>query len=161
MLKQPTKVFMVLFALAIAGVPVDAFAQQQQQPATETIHGTIVSFDAGNLQLHDDRGYIDKVLVDGDTVVQPSGEHLQAGMRVAIVGFNAGPFFAAREVDAQPSYSIAEPPYSTAEPYPYAAYPYPAYPYPVYAYPYPVYAYPWPAVSIGIGFGWGFHGRWR
>jgi hypothetical protein len=122
----------------------------------ETIHGRIESFDgAYNLQLRDDRGFIDNVRLQQGTVINPTGLRLTVGMTVTIHGANGGKLFAAREIDT---------PYSQYGPvavYPYGAYPYPAYPYAAYPYPYPGYGfgYPYPGVSIGIGFGFGFGGR--
>jgi hypothetical protein len=158
-----------LLALATATVPLAAVAQGANG---ETIRGTIVSLDgAGNLQLRDDRGFVDSVRLDPNVDVTPPGVQLQPGMHISIAGSNAGSVFAAESIAVA---GQAAPPYASVPPdaygppaYPYGmpyAYPYPA-PYPVYAYPYPVYpypvyGYPGPRVSIGIGFGprFGFRG---
>lgn len=143
----------------MTALPIGAFAQGSYG---ETIHGTIVSLDgAGNLELRDDRGFVDNVRLEPTVDVTPAGTQLARGMRVTISGANAGAVFAAERVAAvdapPPAPQVAAPSYAYPAPYPVYAYPYP-----VYAYPYPVYAYPYPVgprFSIGIGFG--YRGRWR
>jgi len=159
-----TRIFAALVALAAAALPVRTVAQTTPVAAPppaappsyartdETIHGTVTSYDgSSSLQIHDDRGYIDNVQLHLGTVINPTGIRLTPGMDVTIHGVNAGPTFAASEIDT---------PYSPYGPIPiYPDGPY-AYPYPVYAYPYPVYAYPYgPAFSLGIHFGPSFHHR--
>ena len=169
-----TQLFAALLALATVSVPLAVSAQTGAYG--ETLHGTIVSVDgAGNLELRDDRGFVDSVRLDPNVDVAPPGVQLQPGMRVTISGANAGSVFAAESIAVvgqsapqpqyqQPQYQQPQGPPPTAYGAPYG-YPYPA-PYPVYAYPYPVYpypvyAYPAPRFSIGIGFGprYGSRGR--
>jgi len=162
------KILGALLALAFAVTPLGAAAQGSNG---ETIHGTIVSLDGtGNLALRDDRGFIDSVRLEPNVEVTPAGVQLQPGMRVTIVGANAGSVFAGEQVAAEqpqaqrpqaqaPSYvNPPSDPYAYAYPAPY---PVVAYPYPVYAYPYPVYVPYGPPFSIGIGFGpyGGFRGH--
>lgn len=152
-----------LLALAAAAVPAGAFAQADVPPAPaaapvappsyarpdDGIHGRIVSFDgAYNLQVRDDRGYVDNVQLRQGTVINPTGIRLAPGMTVTIHGTNGGPAFIASEIDTP--YNV----YGPIDVGPYYAYPYG---YPVY--PYPVYAYPYPAFGLGIHIGPGFH-RW-
>ena len=158
----PLKTLAAALALIALTVPRAAFAQGSYG---ETIRGTIVSLDgAGNVELRDDRGFVDNVRLEPNVEVTPAGVQLVPGMRVTISGANAGSVFAAERVaaaDASPP-QAAPPTYA----YPESAYGY-AYPYPVYVYPYPVYAYPYPIgprFSIGIGFGFGangFRGHYR
>ena len=155
------KSFAAALALIALALPQAAVAQGSYG---ETIHGTIVSVDgAGNLELRDDRGFVDNVRLEPNVDVTPSGVQLARGMRVTISGANAGPVFAAERVAAvdapPPAPQSAAPSYAYPYPAPYPVY---AYPYPVYAYPYPVYAYPYPAgPRVSIGFGFGYHGRFR
>jgi hypothetical protein len=161
-----TNTFTMLLALAATAVPVGALAQTSApsysnpaaQSAEDTVHGRIESYDGGsNLQLRDDRGFVDNVLLTPSTTVGPAGSRLQVGVSVTIVGLNRGPVLAADRIDVVAQTYSGAPALSYADPYPYP-YPVPV-PYPVYPYPYPVYGYPYgPAFSIGIGIG-PFYGR--
>jgi hypothetical protein len=145
-----------LIALAAAVAPLGAFAQSApvQTPPSyarpsygsdeEVVRGRIAAFDgAYDLQLRDDRGFIDNVRLQQGTIINPTGIRLAAGMSATIYGVNSGTYLTANEIDT-----------------PYDAYgavpPYPVYP---YAYPYAFYPYPYPNFSIGIGFG--PYRRWR
>jgi hypothetical protein len=162
-----TRLLTALVALAVLAVPAGAFAQSAPDGVPsyatggpsygapgETIHGRVLSFDgAYNLQVRDDRGFVDNVQLQQGTVINPTGVRLQTGMVVAIQGVNRGSAFAA---------NVIETPYPQFSEVPVGAYNVPVYPYPVYPYPYPVYGYPYgPNVSIGIGFGFGFGGGFR
>lgn len=150
------KTLTLLVALAALAVPVAATAQQPaaadapsySRPSygsdEETVSGRIASFDGTyNLQLKDDRGFLDAVKLHDGTVINPTGLRLVPGMRVTIHGINRGNALAANEIDTP--YNS----YGAVPVYPYA-YPY-AYGYPVYAYPYP---YPYdPRFSVGIRIG--------
>jgi small nuclear ribonucleoprotein (snRNP)-like protein len=167
-----TRVLAALAALAVTAVPLGAFAQTAAPDAPpsyarpiggtagETITGRIASFDgAYNLQLRDDRGFIDNVQLQQGTVINPTGVRLTSGMSVTIHGVNRGSAFAASVIDTPyQSYGANYGPVAVDGPLVYPAYPYPVYPYP---YAYPVYAYPYgPNFSFGIGFGGrGFGGR--
>ena len=86
----------LLLALAIAALPVGPLFAADQ----ETIHGQIVSNDgAGNLQLNDDRGFVDNVQLDRDTIVYPGGAQLEPGAVVTIVGRPADSVFEAQRID--------------------------------------------------------------
>ncbi|HTW83027.1 MAG TPA: hypothetical protein VMD91_03035 [Candidatus Sulfotelmatobacter sp.] len=98
-------------AVAVSLVPLAGFAQDQPpsyaQPAApsyatqdEQIHGRIIAFDGQySLQVRDDRGFVDNVQLHQGTIINPTGLTLAPGMVVAISGYNAGPFFAANEID--------------------------------------------------------------
>jgi len=78
---------------AQAGVP--SYATQDQQ-----IHGRVVGFDGGyNLQVRDDKGYVDNVRLHQGTVINPTGLTLAAGMVVSVNGYSQGSYFAANEID--------------------------------------------------------------
>jgi hypothetical protein len=61
----------------------------------------VASFDpnSGNLQLNDDRGFVDTVQFGQNTVVRPGNAQLQPGTVVTIVGSAQGSVFAADSVD--------------------------------------------------------------
>jgi hypothetical protein len=102
-----------LAALTLA-VPIAAQAQDvpsyaQGQPSyangEENIHGRIVSFDGGyNLQVRDEQGYVDNVQLHQGTIINPTGLTLEPGMVVSILGYNAGPYLAANEIDTPYTY---------------------------------------------------------
>jgi hypothetical protein len=131
-----------LAAGALVG-PAAALAQDfpsYAQPEDAQIRGRIVAFDGGyDLRVRDERGFIDVVELHPGTIIYPVGLTLAPGMIVSILGYNAGPYFDANEVDT-----------------PYAFYS---------GVPYFV-GHPWyyygPSVSIGFFFGghedW-WHGR--
>ncbi len=110
----------------------------------ESIRGRIAAIDGKyQLQLHDDRGFIDKVSLHDGTIINPTGLRLAPGQSVTIHGHTAGKTFEANEIDTA-----------------YANYGVPAYG--PYAYPYYGYAYPYgPYPVFGLGFrssGFGFRG---
>ncbi|MGP6157490.1 MAG: hypothetical protein ACLPYS_08290 [Vulcanimicrobiaceae bacterium] len=141
-------------ALALAAgtalsLPAAAFAQSAAQAAPpsyaqrtgeETIHGRIASIDGKyDVQVRDERGYVDRVRLHDGTIINPTGLTLAPGMDVSIIGHNAGGTFDANEIDT-----------------PYVAYG------GWYPYPYPA-PYIGPAWDFGFGFGgpgYRFHGRW-
>jgi hypothetical protein len=153
---QHERVCIALLALAAAAMPIGASAQTtpadppagtapSYSSADETIRGRISSFDgAYNLELRDERGFIDTVQLRQGTVINPTGLRLVPGMSVTIHGVTRGNAFAANEIDTPYDSYGAIPVY----PYGYA-YPYPVYPYPAYGYS------PYPRFSIGFRFGGG------
>ncbi len=130
-----------LIAAFFIGAPLAAVAQiapsysdSDQGPGGNEdaqIHGRILSFDGGyNVQVKDEKGYVDNVQLHQGTIINPTGLTLAPGMVVSIMGYNAGSYFAANQIDT---------PYTF-----YAGYPY-------YA------GHPWtyygPTVSLGFFFG--------
>ena len=101
----------------------------------ETIRGRIESIPGPyQLEVRDDRGFIDNVALHQGTIINPTGLQLAIGMSVIISGTPQGKQFLANEIDT---------PYH--ETYPYL------YPYPPYApYPYPY----WWGPSVYFHFGW-------
>ncbi len=74
---------------------VPSYATQDQQ-----IHGRVISFDGGyQLRVRDDHGYVDSVRLHEGTIINPTGLTLASGMVVSIDGYNAGPYFAANEIE--------------------------------------------------------------
>ncbi|MGP6158135.1 MAG: hypothetical protein ACLPYS_11640 [Vulcanimicrobiaceae bacterium] len=116
-------------AQAVQAQPVPSYAK----PAIseDQIRGRITSFDGGyNLTVRDERGYVDNVRLHPGTIINPTGITLAPGMVTSILGYNAGSYFAANEVDT---------PYTFYGDVPY------------------YYGHPWnyygPSVSLGFFFG--------
>jgi hypothetical protein len=92
-----------------------SYAQPAGQPVAEDgqIQGRISSFDGGyNLIVQDDRGYTDNVQLHDGTIINPTGLTLAPGMVVSILGYNAGPYFAANEVDTPYTFYAGVPYYA-------------------------------------------------
>ena len=97
------------FAVPLAAQAQDVPSYAQGQPSyasgEENIHGRIVNFDGGyNLQVRDEQGYIDNVQLHQGTIINPTGITLTPGMVVSVLGYNAGPYLAANEVDTPYTY---------------------------------------------------------
>ena len=114
-----------LAAALILAAPLAAHAQDvpsyaSQGPSDDAqIRGRIANFDgAYNLQVRDDKGYIDNVVLHPGTIINPTGLTLAPGMVVSILGFNAGPYFAANEIDTPYTYQ-ANVPYYGGHPWNY------------------------------------------
>ena len=120
--------------------PPPAYAPPSYATQDQQIHGRIVAFDGGyNLQVRDDRGYLDNVQLHPGTVINPTGLTLAPGMVVSVNGYNAGPYFAANEVDT-PYVLYGAVPYYLGHPWYYYG----------------------PSISLGFFFGnagW-WHGGW-
>jgi hypothetical protein len=83
------------------------------------IHGRILNFDgAYSVQVRDEKGYVDNVQLHQGTIINPTGLTLAPGMVVSILGYNAGPYFAANEVDT-PYTFYAGAPYYQGRPWNY------------------------------------------
>ena len=77
----------------------------------ERIHGSIASIDNNNgLQLNDDRGFVDSVQIQPNTIINPGGTQLVAGMVVTIGGAAQGSVFAANHIDVAMSAPVGPPP---------------------------------------------------
>jgi hypothetical protein len=116
----------VLLAFAFisaAALPLAAFAQEvpsyAQQPAPyaaadqdQQLRGRVVAFDgAYALSVRDENGYVDNVQLHEGTIINPTGLTLAPGMVVSILGYNAGPYFAANEIDTPYVFSAGVPYY--------------------------------------------------
>jgi hypothetical protein len=113
------KFFSALAAALILAAPLAASAQIVPSYGAEAaydgdaqIHGRILSFDgAYSLEVRDEKGYVDNVRLHQGTVINPTGLTLAPGMVVSILGYNAGPYFAANEVDTPYTYYAGTPYY--------------------------------------------------
>jgi hypothetical protein len=92
-------------------LPVAARAQGVPSYATtpvaqdQDIHGRITSFDGGyNVAVRDERGYIDNVRLHPGTIINPTGLTLAPGMVVSVLGYNAGSYFSANQIDTPYTY---------------------------------------------------------
>jgi hypothetical protein len=127
-----------LFMAAPLAAPAPAAAQEAPTYSAgsptndgEQIHGRILTFDgAYSVQVRDEKGYVDNVQLHQGTIINPTGLTLAPGMVVSIMGYNAGSYFAANEVDT---------PYTFYSGMPYYA-----------GHPWNYYA---PAISLGFYFG--------
>ena len=120
--------------------PIPSYAQQEE----EYIHGRIASIDDQyHLRVHDERGFIDHVVLHRGTVILPTGLTLSNGMSVMIAGYNDGREFVANEVTT-----------------PYDSYPAPYYGAPVYPYGAPYYNH-YNSYGITIGNGGYYRFRYR
>jgi uncharacterized membrane protein YgcG len=102
------KLLVAAFAAFALVAPLTALAQDMpsyaqpynQANGDQQIRGRVTAFNgAYSLQVRDDRGFIDNVQLHQGTVINPTGLTLAPGMIVSILGYNAGPFFAANEID--------------------------------------------------------------
>jgi hypothetical protein len=97
------------FAVPLAAQAQDVPSYAQGQPSyasgEENIHGRIVNFDGEYaLQVRDEQGYVDNVQLHQGTIINPTGLTLEPGMVVSILGYNAGPYLAANEIDTPYTY---------------------------------------------------------
>jgi hypothetical protein len=98
-----------LCAGLLLGAPLAARAQDVPSYAAAydegQIRGRVTNFDGGyNVQVRDDKGYIDAVRLHQGTIINPTGLTLAPGMVVSILGYNAGSYFAANEIDTPYTY---------------------------------------------------------
>jgi hypothetical protein len=95
MMRFNARLFSAALGLAVAAAPLGALAQSQP----ETISGSVASInDSGAMELNDDRGFVDSVQLQQDTVIGPQRVRLQPGMRVSITGAPRGNVFNATQV---------------------------------------------------------------
>ena len=120
-----------------AGGTVPSYAHPSAPSGEETIRGRIDAIPGKyQVEVRDDRGYIDNVALHDGTIINPTGITLAPGMRVTIYGTARGHEFVANQIDT---------PYHQSY-----AYAYPVYPYPYYAYPGPY----WWGPRYSFRFGW-------
>jgi hypothetical protein len=90
-----------------------SYAAGPAQDGDANIHGRILTFDgAYSLQVRDEKGYVDNVQLHQGTIINPTGLTLAPGMVVSIMGYNAGDYFAANEVDTPYQFYSGIPYYS-------------------------------------------------
>jgi hypothetical protein len=102
------------FSAPIAAQAQDVPSYAQPAPSGEgQIRGRITSFDgAFSVIVRDERGYNDNVQLHPGTIINPTGITLAPGMVVSILGYNAGSYFSANEVDTPYTYYSGIPYYS-------------------------------------------------
>jgi hypothetical protein len=140
-------------ALMLASVILgsSSFAAAQPERPTyasreEVLHGRIRAISGQyDLQVSDERGFIDNVRMHKGTVINPTGLALAPGMSVTVLGYAHGSVFEANEIDT---------PYTVDYPVPAPVYPY-------YGYYGPYYPYPNVIIGPGYGYGWGWHEHYR
>jgi hypothetical protein len=102
------KYFLAALAALTLAAPMAAQAQDvpsyasggQAADGEENVHGRIASFDgAYTLTVRDEKGFLDNVQLHQGTIINPTGLTLAPGMVVSILGYNAGPYLAANEID--------------------------------------------------------------
>jgi hypothetical protein len=107
---------MTLAAPLAAGAqsaPSYAYASEVQ------IRGRVAGFDGGyDLTVRDERGFLDNVQLHQGTIINPAGLTLRPGMIVSILGYDAGSFFGANEIDT-PYTFYAGVPYCYGHPWNY------------------------------------------
>jgi hypothetical protein len=106
--------------LAAVAQDIPSYAQPAGGPNEDAqIRGRVVSFDgAYALGVRDDQGYLDNVQLHEGTIINPTGLTLAPGMVVSILGYNAGGYFSANEIDTP--YTFAEGiPYYSGHPWNY------------------------------------------
>ena len=108
-----------LAAALILAAPLAASAQDEPSYAAtaysedQQIRGRIASFDGDyNLQINDDKGYVDNVQLHQGTIINPTGLELAPGMVVSILGYNAGQTFDANEIDTPYTFASGVPYYA-------------------------------------------------
>jgi hypothetical protein len=99
--------------------PGPSYADDSAYGGEAQIHGRVLSFDgAYNVQVKDEKGYVDNVQLHQGTIINPTGLTLAPGMVVSIMGYNAGSSFAANEIDT-PYTFYAGAPYYAGHPWNY------------------------------------------
>lgn len=130
----------LLLAICTATAPLYAQALPSYAQAAgddQEIRGRVIALSGDyDLTVRDQNGYIDHVRLHEGTIINPTGLTLAPGMVVSILGYNAGAYFSANEIDT---------PYSM-----YGAVPY-------------YLGHPWSfyGPSTGLGFFFGNTGWWH
>lgn len=129
-----------LAGAALAGVLLMAVPASAQEAVPsyarpdESVHGVVQKAAGYDLEVRDDRGFIDRIKLHDGTVINPRGLKLAPGQTVTVHGETRGNVFEASEIDTRYHYTYAY------------AYPAPYYPY-YYGYPY----YGGPVFGFGLG----------
>jgi hypothetical protein len=110
-----------LLAPAVAGAQGYPSCAQPPEPTyasgEENIHGRIIAFDGRYaLSVRDERGFVDSVQLHQGTIINPTGITLEPGMVVSVLGYNAGSFLAANEIDTPYILTVGVP-YWAGHPY--------------------------------------------
>ncbi|HTJ28493.1 MAG TPA: hypothetical protein VMA36_20215 [Candidatus Limnocylindria bacterium] len=90
----------MLAIMASAGLLAASPSSPTTAAHAATLSGTIAVFDGKyHLQLRDERGSLDDVMLHRGTVITPTGQPLTSGMHVTISGTTNGTVFDADEID--------------------------------------------------------------
>jgi hypothetical protein len=105
--------FIIVAPLAARAQIAPSYSDQAYDGSGEAqIHGRILAFDGGyEVEVRDERGYVDHVRLHQGTIINPTGLTLAPGMVVSIMGYNAGSFFAANEIDTPYTFYYGRPYY--------------------------------------------------
>jgi len=119
------KFFLATLTAVCLAFPVAAQAQDipsyaaQQYADDQNIHGRVTGFDGEyGLTVRDEQGYLDNVQLHPGTIINPVGLTLAPGLVVSILGYNAGSYFAANEIDT-PYQFYSDLPYYAGHPWNY------------------------------------------
>jgi hypothetical protein len=90
---------LTLLASGAANAQAPSYAQAPVNDDVQ-VRGRIVNFDGEyGLTVRDERGFLDNVRLHQGTIINPTGITLAPGMIVSIIGYNAGDYLDANEVD--------------------------------------------------------------
>jgi hypothetical protein len=99
---------LILLGPGAANAQVPSYAQPPEAaPVNDDlqIRGRVASFDGEyGLSIRDERGYLDNVRLHPGTIINPTGITLQPGMIVSVIGYNAGEYLDANEIDTPYAY---------------------------------------------------------
>lgn len=113
---------LTLLASGAANAQVPTYAQPPGAVAVSDdlqIRGRVVNFDGEyGITIRDERGFLDNVRLHPGTIINPTGIRLEPGMIVSIIGYNAGPYLDANEVDTPYTY-YGDIPYYDGHPWNY------------------------------------------
>ncbi len=119
------KFFLATLGAVCLAFPIAAQAQDVPSYAAgqysddQNIHGRVMSFDGDyGLSVRDERGYVDTVELHPGTIINPTGLTLAPGMVVSVLGYNAGSYFSANEIDT-PYQLSSDVPYYAGHPWDY------------------------------------------
>jgi hypothetical protein len=92
--------FLVPEAAMAQTAPSYAMSQAASTSDDDQIRGRVVAFDGRyDLTVRDERGYTDNVELHEGTIINPTGLTLAPGMIVSVLGYNAGSYYSANEID--------------------------------------------------------------
>jgi hypothetical protein len=103
---------LILLAPLTAGAQdVPTYAQPAAPASADIqIRGRIASFDGMYaLAVRDEKGYVDNIQLHPGTIINPTGLTLEPGMIVSILGYNAGGYIDANEIDTPYTYDAGVP----------------------------------------------------
>ena len=108
------KAFFAALVLLVGMQTAAAFADTPSYSSPDgdqQIRGRIVSINGYNVSVRDEQGYTDNVELHDGTIINPTGLTLEPGMVVDVLGYNAGSYYAANEIDTPYNFYGGEPYY--------------------------------------------------